>query len=529
MRARRCCAPCRGRLSPSSGPSAWRTRPVPPGSCILREYLREPTWTLPAHDRDLGSFKGTDYTIDLASSATAYELAQALWMLGSRLDGAVRAEVIAVLETRIFAPFRASLRGEKRHWWMTGTNNWNPVCLAGTVGAALAVLPDRNDRAAFAAAGELYSRHYLEGFTGDGYCSEGIGYWNYGMSNYLMLREHLWQATLGRVDLFRDERVREAALYGIRVEICDGVFPAIADCRPGSTPSAQILRYCSLALGLGLRNHEAAWDPMRPDNLTSSPMEIFPNSITARPAATSAEGLGLRSWFKDAGLLVCRPAPGGPVALGAAFKGGHNDEHHNHNDVGSFSVALGGRMPVGDPGGPYVYNAKTFSGERYTALKLFGSFSHPVPRVDGKDQKPGRKAAARVLDTSFADASDRIVFDLAAAYDVPGLVKLERAFVLNRGDSPSIGVRDTFAAGRPVAFETALTTRAAWKRISPAVLEFTLDGRVLRCDIDTAGAAFEITSEKIEEDCIPFERIGIRLLQPAGAGTTALRLTASGG
>ncbi|MFO1529471.1 MAG: hypothetical protein U1F77_06975 [Kiritimatiellia bacterium] len=102
---------CRGRLSPSSGPSAWRTRPVPPGSCILREYLREPTLTLPAHDRDLGSFKGTDYTIDLASSATAYELAQALWMLGSRLDGAVRAEVIAVLETRIFAPFRARCAG----------------------------------------------------------------------------------------------------------------------------------------------------------------------------------------------------------------------------------------------------------------------------------------------------------------------------------------------------------------------------------------------------------------------------------
>ncbi|MFO1529470.1 MAG: hypothetical protein U1F77_06970 [Kiritimatiellia bacterium] len=234
------------------------------------------------------------------------------------------------------------------------------------------------------------------------------------------------------------------------MEIRDGVFPAIADCRPGSTPSAQILRYCSLALGLGLRNHEAAWDPMRPDNLTSSPMEIFLNSITARPA-TSAEGLGLRSWFKDAGLLVCRPAPGGPVALGAAFKGGHNDEHHNHNDVGSFSVALGGRMPVGDPGGPYVYNAKTFSGERYTALKLFGLFLASGAAVDGKDQKPGRKAAARVLDTSFADASDRIVFDLAAAYDVPGLVKLERAFVLNRGDSPSIGVRDTFAAGRPVA------------------------------------------------------------------------------
>ncbi len=494
---------------------------------LLREYLREPTWTLPAHDRDLGSFKGTDHTIDLASSATAYELAQALWLLGGRLDAGVRNEVAAAIETRVFAPFRASLRGQKRHWWMDGTNNWNPVCLAGTVGAALAILPGRTDRAVFAAAGEHYSVNYLKGYTKDGYCSEGIGYWNYGMSNYLLLREHLWQATLGQVDLFRDERVREVALYGVRMEICGGVFPSIADCRPGSRPSAQILRYCSIALGLGLEAHEKAWDPRRPRDLILTPMEVFPNSLTARSGGRGAGELGLRSWFEEAGVLVCRPAPGAGAALGAVFKGGHNDEHHNHNDVGSFSIALGGQMPVGDPGGPYVYNARTFSRERYTAFKLFSSIGHPVPLVDGKTQREGRPAAAKVLQTTFADDADRMLLDLRAAYEVKGLRRLERGFVLSRGTAPVVGVKDVFEAETPIRFESALTTRAKWKKLSASTLEFAIGGVALRCDIDPAGADFEITSETIEEDCIPFERIAIRLLQPASSGSVALRFSRS--
>ena len=36
--------------------------------------------------------------------------------------------------------------------------------------------------------------------------------------------------------------------------------------------------------------------------------------------------------------------------LGVALKGGHNAEHHNHNDVGSYVVALAGTTPLLDPG-----------------------------------------------------------------------------------------------------------------------------------------------------------------------------------
>ena len=521
MRARR------GRLAPLVGAEGVENKGRFTAEIArqLEEYLKEPTWTLPAHDRSLGSFHGTAYEVDLASSATAYELAQALWLLGDRVPAELRGRVVAALERRIFAPVRDSLRTGQRHWWLRGNNNWNAVCLAGTVGAALAALPDREDRALFAAAGERYSRNYLAGFTADGYCSEGVGYWNYGMINYVTLREHLWQATGGKLDLFADARVRAAALFGIRAEILDGVFPAIADCRPGSAPSAEILRYCSLALGLGLHRQEAAWDTTVPRDLVTSPMEMFPNSLAqARPAERAADAAGLRTWFDQAGLLICRPADGAPARFAVALKGGHNDEHHNHNDVGSFTVVLGGQILAGDPGGPNFYNARTFSGQRYTAFKLFSSYGHPVPRVDGIDQRPGRDAAAKVLKIETAPEADTLALDLRAAYPVPALRQLVRTFAYARGAAPSLVVRDEFAADKPVAFEVALTTRAAWRKLSDTQLELSLGGRRMTADIAAPACGVDVTSEKIDEDCVPFERIAIRLKQPQAAAQLAVTL-----
>jgi len=67
--------------------------------------------------------------------------------------------------------------------------------LEGVTGAALAVIEPPEQRALFIAAAEHYSKYFLEGFTDDGYCSEGLGYWNYGFGYYIMLSEMIHQAT----------------------------------------------------------------------------------------------------------------------------------------------------------------------------------------------------------------------------------------------------------------------------------------------------------------------------------------------
>ena len=495
----------------------------------LHEYAGEKSWTLPAHDGKLTNFHQTAYYAELGSALFAHDIAQALYMLGDKISPASRQEILSAMEAHIFAPVRTQLKtGQGGNWWLTTTNNWNAVCLRGVTGAALTVIPDRHDRAFFATAAERYSRNSIEGFNNDGYCTEGLGYYDYGFGNYLQLREKLYQATGGKIDLFADPKVRKIAQFGPNLEIINGSWPARCDCRIGTVTDTSILYYCSRVLGLGLKAYESL-DLASPGTLSTGTMFTFPNSASAsKPSAVAAAPVGVRSYFDDpeSGVLVVRPAPGSACRLGAAFSGGNNAKSHNHNDLGSFTVVLGKAQLVGDPGGPYAYTAKTFGPERYTAFKIFGSYAHPVPVVAGKQQVPGAKALARVVKTDFADTADAFVLDLVAAYPAGTVKKLIRTFHYDRQGAGALTIHDEFVFDRPEMFETALTTHAqAWKQIAPDTLEFTGGGErlIARITAPAESGGFTLASEVIEENCVPFTRIGLRLNRPLAGGGVAIQ------
>src|ERR1019366_1830240 len=99
----------------------------------------------------------------------------------------------------------------------------------------------------------------------------------------------------------------------------------------------------------------------------------------------------VRSFFPGGGVLIARTAPDAQPPFAVCLKGGNNDEPHNHNDVGSFSVVAGNEMVVCDPGGE-VYTKRTFGPHRYES-KVLSSFGHAVPVIGGQLQRTG--AAAR--------------------------------------------------------------------------------------------------------------------------------------
>ncbi len=504
-----------------------RGRFLPAIEEAIRAVCEEKTWVYPAHDRSLRNFRGETVEIDLGSAATSWNLATADYWLGDRLSRATRELIRSELERRCFQPFESYVReGKPRLWWATGTNNWNAVCLAGVNGAALAVIDSPQRRAWFIAAAEKYVQNFLRGFTSDGYCSEGLGYWNYGFGHYVLLAETVHQATGGREDLLAAPGVETIARFGVRMEIVPGVYPAFADCRPGSRPNARLSAFLSRRFGWGLKEVESealllAGGPS--SSLFTLGVYAFENSATRGDAAqTSATERPLREWFPDAGILICRPAPDAEHGLGAALKGGHNAEHHNHNDVGSYLVALDGRTPLVDPGSE-VYTARTFSGQRYES-DVLNSFGHPVPQVAGELQAPGRKAAAKVLAKQFTDEQDKLVLDLRAAYPVEGLQKLVRTFLFSREGKGRLTVTDEVELAAPRSFATALVTFSEWREAQAGRLVFGKGPAAVQVDVDTAGQDFAIDAEKIEED-LPGGRIPTRLGINLGKPVTAARLT----
>ncbi len=501
---------------------------VPAIEMVLHELVAQPTWTLAAHDRSLNCFKRTHYSVDLRAATNSHELAHTLYLLQDKLDPAVVKEVRDALEERIFAPMRQSIKTGKGNGWLRTTSNWNAVCLAGVAGAALAVIEDPVDRALFVAMSEHYSKYSLKGFTSDGYCTEGVGYYNYGFSNYIILRETILQATEGKLDLFADPKVRKIGAFGPNMQIIGDVYPAIADCRFGSKVYDRIVAYCDRALGLGL-NADMTALAAKPGRIATGCMyaELYPatSQVTQSPLKEDAD---LRSYFKEIGVLVCRPGKKRNCRFGAALKGGHNAEHHNHNDVGTFSIQLGNKLIVADPGGPHMYNSKTFSSQRYEIHPSISSLGHPVPVVNGIYQQPGKKARAKVVRTDFGDEQDIFVIDILSAYPVDGLTKLMRRFSYDRRGAGKLMIVDEFAGKEPIEFETALTTHGSWKKISDNKLVFAAGKEQLNVEIKGPSCGWTINETLIEDSAPAYKRVGIKLNEPAAQGTVTMTFSPKG-
>ena len=491
----------------------------------IRAIAAEKTWVMPAHDRTLANFRGTSIDIDLGSATMGREMATAAWWLGDRLSPEVRKLVADELARRIFQPYRKAIARKRVGGWLTTTNNWNAVCLAGVTGAALATLESRAERAFFVAAAEKYVQNFLRGFTDDGYCYEGMGYWNYGFGNYVLLSETIRQATGGKVDWMENPKVRTIALFGRNLEILPGIYPALSDCHLGSQPDGRLMAFLSRRFGLGLADVERrglGWNAGA-SALFEMGVMAFPNAATKIPAATQAAAAQpLRHWFSDAGILVCRPQPGRTDALGAVLAGCHNDKPHNHNDVGTFVVALGQSTPLLDPGAE-IYTARTFSSRRYES-NVLNSFGHPVPRVAGQLQRTGRSAAARVVKTEFTENTDTLVLDIRSAYAVPLLEKLERTFVFSRAGRGSLSVSDEVQLGAPQPFGTALITLSPWKSLAADQLRVGEGQEAVHVTIATDGPAFTLQPEPIHED-LPHKLIPIRLGIELDRPVTKARIT----
>jgi len=491
--------------------SQWAGSYLPSISRLLQALSTQPTWTWPAHDKDLRNFRGQRFEVDLFAADTANELAQALYLLGDKLDGPTRKMVRDTVVQRVLAPVRASYEtGGKDHWWLKADHNWNAVCLKGVTGTALALLPNREDRAVFVAGAEHYIRNYLGGFPPDGYALEGPGYWNYGFSHYTELREMLMQATAGRLDLFDNPLVREVALYGYRFEMTPGNVALFGDAGRNTRMDDTTRAYANEAYGLGqpqtlFSQSVSVNAPANSSPLVQASIKLFSKPTPAGHGRAST--VGLQTYFNTVGVLVSRPGPG--ETLGFAIKAGGNG-NHSHNDVGSYTIALGAEQPVGDAGAT-VYSSKTFSKDRFT-IRGINSWGHPVPEVAGQLQLESTKVKAPVLEQRSDANGSMMRIDMKPAYALDSLQKLERSAQHIRGPEPKVIIEDAFRFSTPQTFESAIISTGQFQRVADGTLDFWQKREHLRAKI-SASQAFEIQTETVTEEGLTFNRTAIRFLQ----------------
>lgn len=466
---------------------------------IMNSVCDEECWALPAHvDRRDNQWQ---VTVDLFASETAQTLAELTDRLCEDISEKLRCRIIKNIEWRVFRPFftsQAPYRG-----WENSENNWNAVC-AGSIGSACLHLM-RNQKEYLEQCLERICDslpYYISGFAEDGTCMEGLGYFTYGMTYFVNFARELYEYSNGEKDLLRgdwagfaageeDKRAAMAAFQskcyfadGRTVSFSDGdsrdkfrvgLSCALAECFPGAKlpnldRAAGLLdddcfRFAALKMDLletqkylerlsceegeGREHARTAVDGNVHHNPVQSRLEILPDAQWCIGSSQSGAGF--------------------------ACKGGHNNEPHNHNDVGHFLYEAQGQMLLTDLGAG-EYTRDYFSEKRYEIL-CNNSFGHSVPIVDGKGQCAGKEYGCRDFQAQGIPGKDgeikeaAVSMNLAEAYEKGLLDRLDRTIRFSLKDG-SLEVTDRFVYPRG-------TVRRAVENLVTQIPPVVRDGKVV--------------------------------------------------
>ena len=344
------------------------------------------------------------------------------------------------------------------------------------------------------AGAERGTRNYLRSFPADGSCNEGIAYWDYGFGSYAALALAVSEATGGRLLLNADDPVLpKVAAFGHDFQLMDGVAPAFADGDgvPENAAMAMGRALAPSALPASLSSYSPLagfsenYGPFaQPCHLVA--LRAFVEGAPAKDAPETP--LPTRTYYPDAQVLLSRDAT---RRFAVAVKGGHNHEQHNHNDVGSYSIALDGVLVAGDVGHEQ-YTGRTFSPKRYES-KVLGSYGHPVPRVGGLQQPEGARFRAKVLATDWNETRDVIRLDLKDAYPTNALTRLERTLTFDR-ENGVCTICDDVAFAVPTTLDVPTVTVAeVTRKVSDWV--FMREGRRLAVSVEVSGGAWHWEEE----------------------------------
>ncbi|WP_298455795.1 heparinase II/III family protein [uncultured Cellulomonas sp.] len=402
------------------------------------------TWCWAAHDdtrRRHGSVVPTvtDPFVDLGAGEVVAQLAWVDHLLGARLDDrypGLRRRVRHEARVRVLEPF---VRRRDWHWLgLDGdVHNWNPWIHGNVLVAALGLLADDSERADVVRLVVEGLDRYVAVLPDDGAVDEGYAYWWNGACRALEALDVLGHASGHRI-ASRVPALRATVAFPHRMHLGADWYLNLADGQarpPSDQPWHALHRAAQEAGDQDARRHAAAHRvPGGPVATEREGLGRLLRSLTDRAwsAADPAAGSPLPrdTWLPSTEVLVARATEGSTHGLTLAVKGGHNGEHHNHNDVGSVVVALGGVPVVVDAGRP-TYTAQTFGPDRYELWTMQSQW-HTVPTVRGTGQSPGRRFGARHTVAEVTGARAALHLDLAGAYDRPDVRHWWRTAGLDR-------------------------------------------------------------------------------------------------
>jgi len=444
----------------------------------------ESSWTVPAHQGAQNARGGlpdtTEPIVDLFSAQTAHSLAWTVYLLGDRLDKVsplVCPRLTREIDLRVLQPYLA----RDDFWWMgfapraSRPNNWNPWINSNVLAATLLIEIDAERRAQLVHKVLRSLDRYLGPYPGDGSCDEGPAYWSRAGASLFESLELLQSASAGRIDVFANPVIRDIGRFVYRARIAGEWFVNVGDsgARVG-IDRGLVFRYGAsigdpLLRAMGSSGASEDTFDLDDRSIGRTLFGIFGwDAIVAERAAPPPLPRDVWLPHEDMQLMTARDREGSTDGLYVAAWGSHNDQSHNHNDVGNAIVYVDGAPVFVDAGRP-TYTSQTFSSRRYEIWAMQSAF-HSLPTVNGAMQQAGRAFRAKDVVYQASEAAAELAMDIAPAYPAAaGITSWVRTVRLNRGRN--VVVSDAFALDRATRdVSLNLLTPCEVAEASPGVL-----------------------------------------------------------
>lgn len=411
----------------------------------------ENAWQLPAHNsyiRDTPQFILPDVTrpvIDLFAAETASVLAVAEYVLRDELAAVtpfLSKMVDKNLEERIFAPYLT-----EHFWWMgdgeSHMNNWTVWCTQNVLLSAFTrKLPEEQWNQIFEKACKSID-YFLAEYGWDGCCDEGAQYYRHaGLCLFNCLEVLNGISGNAFLPAYETEKIKNIASYILNVHV-DGIYYVnFSDCSPVAgrcnareflfgkrTGQEELARFAA-------SDYQNSEDPLTADehNLFYRLQTILAHEEMMKypkyPAVPHRD-----IWYESVGIFLARDD-----RLTLAVKAGDNDDSHNHNDTGSFTVYKNGRPFLIDVG-VETYTKKTFSPDRYDIWTMQSCY-HNLPTFYDSGRKltelAGEAYKAVQTDYCLGEKVCSISMDIAPAFGDERIRTYTRKAVLEKGKQITI-------------------------------------------------------------------------------------------
>lgn len=403
----------------------------------LRNILDEPIWTLPAHipaapPEGTPPAESGKQTVALFSAETAAQLSLAAYILQSILPPELYEEIQTELNNRIFRPYATHFytwmgqEGEKLMNWTT----WISQNMLIAIAYADPKIPAEAIIEKAVRSLDIYYTYYGD----DGCCDEGPQYYRHAglsLSTAMYLLSKLNPAFAA---IYKENKYRNIALFILNMHI-DGEYYfnfADASTKAGHCSAREFLfgkQIDSLPL-MNFAAEDVRKNPLAFSNIDDViginlfycliEIELEEEILNFRCSAEDA-AKARDVDYPSCGVFIRRRGP-----YQFAAKAGHNNDAHNHNDVGSFTLYKNG-LPFLIDVGVETYQRKTFSDQRYTIWTIQSAY-HNLPTFGQIMEAPGAEFKATDLDVR----TDSIGMNIATAYPpIEGLSHYTRVFAVS--------------------------------------------------------------------------------------------------